>query len=115
MAAGSHFEKKKLAYEMLRNVIENDFLSSKMAGGGHFVTQFIKKKVGYWSEIARNVNESKFSVIHKCRRRPFCEKKINKKVAYWSEMARNVIESDFRSSTKNPKNKLRIEKCCEIK
>ena len=49
MAAGGHFEKKNLRKEfqvmywskMLRNAIESDFRSSKMAAGGHFV---IKKK-----------------------------------------------------------------------
>ena len=44
MAAGGHFEKKiqngsNVAYwsEMVRNAIESDFRSSKMAAGGHFM------------------------------------------------------------------------------
>ena len=46
---------------MARNVIESDFRSSKMAAGGHFVKQKLKKiKVAYWSEMARNVIESDF-------------------------------------------------------
>ena len=46
----------KVAYwsEMVRNAIESDVRSSKMAAGSHFVNKIKKKKVEYWSEMARN-------------------------------------------------------------
>ena len=44
--------KKKITYrsEMVRNVIESDFRSSKMA----VLWKKLQKKVAYWSEMARN-------------------------------------------------------------
>ena len=39
---------------------KSDFLSSKMAVGGHFVTKFRKTKVAHWYEMARNAIESDF-------------------------------------------------------
>ena len=47
--------------------------ASKMDAGGHFVKNYKKNKVAYWSEMARNAIEW-FSVIQNGRRRPFCEK-----------------------------------------
>ena len=44
--------------EMVRNVIESDFRSSKMATSSHFVKK--KIKVVYWSEMARNAIKSDF-------------------------------------------------------
>ena len=65
MADGSYFNKNfqkkfKVAYrsEMARNAIENEFRTSKMGAGGHFVK--IKNKVTYLSEMARNATESDF-------------------------------------------------------
>ena len=45
---------------MVRNVIESDFRSSKMADGGHFVKEIQQTKAAYWSEMARNAIESDF-------------------------------------------------------
>ena len=55
--------KIKVAYwsEMVRNVIESDFWSSKMVTGGHFVKKKCKQiKVAYWSEVVRNAIQSDF-------------------------------------------------------
>ena len=72
---------------MVRNAIESDFRSSKMAAAAIL---WRKIKVAYWCEMARN------AICHQNgRRQPFCEKI---EVAYFSEMARNAIEIHFRSS-----------------
>ena len=70
MAAGGHFEEKKLCIEVARNAIKSDFRSSKMA----------QKGLPRWRPAA------------------ILKKNSKKKVAYWSEMARNAFKSDFRSS-----------------
>ena len=47
--------------EMVRNAIESEFRTSKMADGSYFDKNFPKKlKVAYRSEMARNLIESEF-------------------------------------------------------
>ena len=59
MAAGTHFVKQihkiKLWYwsEMIRNAIQSDFLTSKMATGGHF-KKHLQKKLREWFEQCSN-------------------------------------------------------------
>ena len=71
---------------MVRNVIESDFQSSKMAAGSHFVNKNIK--VAYWSEMARNVIKSDF---RSSKMQPFCEKKKLCIDLKWREIRSKVI------------------------
>ena len=79
----------KVAYrsQLARNVIKNEFRSSKMSDGGHFIKNFKKKFC-----IHQKCDWKWFSDIQNGRRQPFC-KKLQKKIPHWSKMSRNVIES----------------------
>ena len=108
---------------MTRNANENEFRTSKMAAGGHFVKKnescvFIwndKKCKRKWISDIQNGRRRPFSEknescvliwnVQKCKqklisdiqngcRRPFSAKKM--KVAFWSEMVRNANKMNFR-------------------
>ena len=72
---------------------KDDFRTSKMATGSHFV----KNKNLYWSKMARNVIQSEFG-HPKWPTAAICKHFTKIKVLYWSKMARNATESDFRTS-----------------
>ena len=65
---------------MARNAIENEFRTSKMADGSHFVKISQKIKVAYRSEMARNAFKSEFRTSKmgagghfvKCFEKKFC-------------------------------------------
>ena len=92
------WKKIKVAYwsEMVRNAIESDFRSSKMAAGSHFVEKNQKNKscVLIWN--GDKCDRKWFLVIQNGRRQPFCEQ--NKKFSIdlkWREM-RLVIQNACR-------------------
>ena len=96
--------------EMLRNSIESDFRSSKMAAGSHLVKKKISKlRIDLkWREMRSKAWSSKMATgshlvkkicVFMWKARNAIESTDEKnKTCYWSDMSRNAIESDFRSS-----------------
>ena len=58
MSKNSKINKVAYRSDMARNAIENEFRTSKMGAGDHFVKQFFQNP--YWSKMARNVIKSEF-------------------------------------------------------
>ena len=77
------WKKIKVAYwsEMVRNAIESDFRSSKMATGSHFVKRN-KNCVFIWN--GKKCDRKWFSVIQNGHQQPFCEKKNQSCVLIWN-------------------------------
>ena len=83
---------------MVRNAIESEFRTSKMADGSHFVKNLktnLKLRIDLkWPEMRSKVNFE-----HPKWPTSAILSKISKtKVAYQSEMVGNAIESEFRTS-----------------
>ena len=73
---------------MVRNAIKSDFLTSKMAAGGHFVKNIQKiKKVLYRFEMARNAIKSDFRTS---------------KMAAGGHYVKNLNQKKFRIDMKRP-------------
>ena len=113
------WKKIKVAYwsEMVRNAIESDFRSSKMAQIGlpkWPPAAILKNKSKKKLRIDLKWREMHSKVIFGHPKWPpaaIMRKKI--KVAYWSVMARNAIKSDFRSS-KMAAGSHFVKKCCVL-
>ena len=84
---------------MARNVIQNEFWTSKIDNVSHFVKNF-KKKLKLRIDLKWPEMRSKVNFGHpKWPTSAILSKISNKiKVSYRSEMARNAIESDFRNT-----------------
>ena len=83
---------------MARNAIESEFRTSKMGAGSHFVKNFKKNKIPYWSKMQRNAIKREFRTSNMADGSHFVKISKKNKVAYRSEMARNAIENEFRTS-----------------
>ena len=89
------WKKMKVAFssELTRNANENEFQTSKMAAGGHFVKKN-ESCIFIWN--GQKCKQKLISDIQNGCRQPFWAKKM--KVVFWSEMVRNANENEFQTS-----------------